>query len=229
MIEAGKETIHFAHHLSEPEEDLRQGLPFTEMIEIVEALLLALIAVATAWSGYQAALWDTNRAEQYGESARMRSAAESLSLSAGQEHLYDTTTFNAWLIARSRNDAQMMRVFEQRFRNEYQVAFISWLQTDPFHNSNAQPGPSFMTEYRNEKSERAVLINREADSSFEEGTRSGVVGDRYVRITVLLATVLMLTAISQRFRVQIVRTGLLCVSIVVLCIPVIGLWTLPRL
>jgi hypothetical protein len=28
-----------------------------EVIEIIEALILALVAVATAWSGYQAAAW----------------------------------------------------------------------------------------------------------------------------------------------------------------------------
>ena len=32
-----------------------------EMIEIIEALILALVAVATAWSGYQAAEWAGKR------------------------------------------------------------------------------------------------------------------------------------------------------------------------
>ena len=33
-----------------------------EAIEIIEALILALVAVATAWSGYQAASWAGKRA-----------------------------------------------------------------------------------------------------------------------------------------------------------------------
>ena len=36
-----------------------------ELIEIVEALLLAVVAVATAWSGYQASVWDRYRADKY--------------------------------------------------------------------------------------------------------------------------------------------------------------------
>src|SRR5882724_117049 len=32
-----------------------------EVIEIIEAAILALVAVATAWSGYQAAKWAGNR------------------------------------------------------------------------------------------------------------------------------------------------------------------------
>ena len=38
-----------------------------EVIEIIEALILALVAVATAWSGYQAAEWAGKRAEDYAQ------------------------------------------------------------------------------------------------------------------------------------------------------------------
>ena len=41
-------------------------------IEIGEAVLLALVAVATAWSGYQSAQWDGHEAEQYATSAHLR-------------------------------------------------------------------------------------------------------------------------------------------------------------
>jgi len=52
-------------------------------------------------------------------------------------------------------------------------------------------------------------LNVAASAVFEKGTHAGDMGDRYVRITVLLATVLLFTAIGQRFRVTSVRTGLL--------------------
>jgi hypothetical protein len=44
-----------------------------EAIEIIEALILALVAVATAWSGYQAAQWAGKRSEQYSEASRLPS------------------------------------------------------------------------------------------------------------------------------------------------------------
>jgi hypothetical protein len=34
-----------------------------EVVEILEAFLLAIVAIATAWSGYQAARWDGREAE----------------------------------------------------------------------------------------------------------------------------------------------------------------------
>jgi hypothetical protein len=42
-----------------------------EVIEIIEAVVLALVAVATACSGYQAARWNGHRAELYAESGRI--------------------------------------------------------------------------------------------------------------------------------------------------------------
>ncbi|MGA8971991.1 MAG: hypothetical protein WB496_02180, partial [Pseudolabrys sp.] len=65
-----------------------------EAIEIIEAVILALVAVATAWSGYQAAEWAGKRAEQYAEATRLRVTAEGLVTLAGQERIYDSDTFN---------------------------------------------------------------------------------------------------------------------------------------
>ena len=36
-----------------------------QWVAITEAIVLAIVAVATAWSGYQAAKWDAYSAQQY--------------------------------------------------------------------------------------------------------------------------------------------------------------------
>src|SRR5262245_1416816 len=59
-----------------------------EVIEIIEALILALVAVATAWSGYQAAQWAGKRAEEYAKANRLRVTAEGLATLAGQEEFF---------------------------------------------------------------------------------------------------------------------------------------------
>ena len=71
-----------------------------EVIEIIEAVILALVAVATAWSGYQAAKWAGMRAENYAKASRLRVTAEGLATLAGQERIYDSDTFNSWLAAK---------------------------------------------------------------------------------------------------------------------------------
>src|SRR6266496_5906309 len=115
-----------------------------EVIEIIEAAILALVAVATAWSGYQAAKWAGNRAEQYANASRLRVTAEGLATLAGQERIYDSDTFNSWLAAKLDGKSQTAEFFERRFRDEYRPAFAAWMKTDPFNNAQAPPGPIFM-------------------------------------------------------------------------------------
>ena len=66
MPEAGDANIEVAHHLSEHKEP-SQFLGH-EILEIAEVIVLALVAIITAWSGYQAALWTGHQAELYGQS-----------------------------------------------------------------------------------------------------------------------------------------------------------------
>jgi hypothetical protein len=61
-------------------------------------------------------------------------------------------------------------------------------------------GPMAMPELRNTKTDEATAKNREAAEFFERGTHARERADDYVRVTAFLATVLLLTAISQRFR-----------------------------
>src|SRR5271166_4261707 len=41
-----------------------------QWIEMAEALVLAIVAVATAWSGYQAAKWDAQSSQHYNLASR---------------------------------------------------------------------------------------------------------------------------------------------------------------
>jgi hypothetical protein len=199
-----------------------------QVIEIIEAVVLALVAVATAWSGYQAARWDGHRTQLYAESDTLKVGVEELDTLAGQDRIYDITTFNSWVAAKAGGNQKLAAIFESRFRDEYRAAFTLWLNTDPFNNPKAPPGPIFMPEYRSTKLEEARRLNADAPAIFQRGTRAGDVADRYVRITVLLATVLLITAIGQRFRVTSVRTGMLVVAFLLLCIPMWNLFALWR-
>ena len=194
-----------------------------EVIEIIEALILALVAVATAWSGFQAAEWAGKRAEDYAKANRLRVTAEGLATLAGQERIYDSDTFNSWLVAKLDNKKEAAEFFERRFRDEYRTAFAAWMDTDPFNNAQAPPGPIFMPEYHNAKHEQFLGLNKQAADVADEGVKSGETGDKYVRITVLLATVLLITAIGQRFRFKSVRVAFMILAFLLLCLP---LWQL---
>ncbi|CEF49342.1 unnamed protein product [uncultured bacterium] len=212
---------------------VRENVPSSqsrfEAIEIIEAVILALVAVATAWSGYQAAKWAGMRAENYAEASRLRVSAEGLATLAGQERIYDSDTFNTWLAAKLDGKAEAVEFFERRFRDEYRPAFTAWLKTDPFNNAQAPPGPIFMPEYRNAKHEQFLGLNKKAAEVADQGTKSGETGDQYVRITVLLATVLLITAIGQRFHFKTVRVVFMILACLLLCLPLWQLLILPRI
>lgn len=184
-------------------------------VELAQGLLLAIVAVLTAWSGYQAALLNTQSAISYGTAQSMRSQSQSASTLAGQQMLYDTTTFSTWLIAADGGNQDLMRFIEQRFRPEFKVAFEAWIATDPLHNPAAPPGPSVMPQYHNANLDKAAELDRSAAAAFNEGNHQRDQADEYVRATVLLAVVLFLTALSQRFDIAFVRVAILGLAIAV--------------
>lgn len=230
MHEIGGPSIEVAHKLSE---DRRHAAPHpsrsVEILEIVEAIVLALVAVTTAWSGYQAALWNGRQDELYEQSTKLRVEAQGLEIGGGQERMYDASTVAEWLKAEVRGDQKIAQLFERRFRPEFRVAFEAWKKTDPLNNPNAPPGPLTMPEYHNAKSEASAKLGNEASKFFEQGAKARETSDKYVRVTVLLATVLLLTAISQRFRTQQVRIALAVLAALLVCIPLWRILMLPRI
>src|SRR5678816_1965148 len=149
-----------------------------EVIEIIEALILALVAVATAWSGYQAGKWAGMRAENYAQASRLRVTAEGLATLAGQERIYDSDTFNSWLATKLDGKKEAAEFFERRFRDEYRPAFTAWLKANPFNNVQAPPGPIFMPDYHNAKHEQFLALNKQAAGMADQGTKSGETGDQ---------------------------------------------------
>jgi hypothetical protein len=217
-------TGEVAHHLGH---DHGHTDRHAELIEILEAILLAVVAVATAWSGYQAAKWDGRQAHLYGLSSKYRLVSSQHATRGGQEELYDTSTFSFWLQAKTSGNEAGARIFQRRFRDEYRPAFAAWLKADPFHNPNAPRAPILMPQYHNANLEASATWEKRASAAFEIGTAARETGDKYVRNTVLLATVLFLTALAQRFKVRNVRLGLIGVSAVLLVIALYFVLTYP--
>jgi len=226
MPEAGHSNIEVAHHLGE-HNGTSQALA-QEIIEIVEAIVLAMVALATAWSGYQAALWTGHQAELYGEASKFRVQADGAATTANQERLYNALTVVEWLKAEANGQTKLVRLFERRFLPEFRPAFEAWKKTDPLNNPNAPAGPQLMPQYRSSSTERAAKLNAQASEAFEQGDRARQHSDDYVRTTVTLAAVLLLIAISQRFKTRVARVGLATAALLLLVIPIYRILTLPH-
>ncbi|HEY7134180.1 MAG TPA: hypothetical protein VIB48_03865 [Acidimicrobiia bacterium] len=222
-------NVEIAHDLTERAHGHKAAKGWHRAMEAVEIAILAIVAVATAWSGYQAAKWDGRQTFLYGEASRQRFAADAASTLGGQDLVTNVSLFTSWLQAHSQNDVQLQRILERRMTPSYKVAFDAWLGTDPFNNVNAPAGPSAMPVYKNPGLTEAKRLNAEASATFDQGTEARETGEKYVLDTVLLAVVLFIIAIAQRLQDRTLRLATNIIGLVMLVYALVSALTLHRL
>ena len=181
--------------------------------EVVTAIMLGVVAVATAWSGYQATRWAGEQSTLYARASALRLESSRDSTLAGQLRIYDVILVNNWINAYTQGNTKLATIFEKRFRPEFRPTFKAWLALDPFNNPNAPAGPLFMPQYKVSLSDTADRIDAQAAKTFDEGQAAKEQGDAYVLNTVFLAVVLFLTAIADNFRWNTVRIVILVVAL----------------
>jgi hypothetical protein len=222
-------NVEVAHRLSEQETPGAHRGRWHEVLEGVEVAILAVVAVATAWSGLEAAKWDGRQSLLYGKATSYRFQADAASTLAGLQLSADASMFTGWLQAHAAGDTQLQAIYVRRFTPDYRDAYEAWLKTDPFVNPGAPPGPAAMPSYHNPNQAKANQLNALAAATFDEGTAARDNADKYVRDTVLFASVLFLVAIAQRFKAHRARVAIGVIAIGVLTFVAISLIQLPRL
>jgi len=204
-LSASEAQKELQHHEHAPRLAGRHG----RILQICEAAVLAAVTLTAAWSGFAAAKWGTESRLDLAAAATARTEANRAVFSAEQTRNLDASTFNAWFTAWTLDRADKMRIAERRFRPAYKVAFDAWRRTDPETNPGAPPGPSYMPEYVIPAEARAAALDKKADALAASGEDAGVAGDRYVRVTVVLAGVLFLIGIGSTFTIAGIRYALL--------------------
>jgi hypothetical protein len=108
-----------------------------DWVEIVATVLLALAAVATAWSSYQANRWNGEQTKSAGRVNAVRiEAARAQGLAQGQTQV-DVATFVQWVNATAGDDIELATFYRDRFRPEFRPAFDAWQATDPLVDPGA--------------------------------------------------------------------------------------------
>jgi hypothetical protein len=187
--EVSKEIIeHTERARPSPEQESR----YDRVLSITEALILSLVAVLAAYSGYAAAKWSTDSAVAIARASGMQAQANRFDAEAIVTRTLDSVSFDTWFTAFVGDHRRAEALAARRFRPGYRPAFNSWLATDPLHNPHAPPGPSYMPNYRISQANEAQVDDTKAEDFFTEGTHAGATADDYIRVTVFLATVLFL-------------------------------------
>ncbi len=189
--------------------------PFTEQrFEIVAVVLLALTALMTAWSGYQASLWDGVQSSNYTQASAARTRSAQAHTEANQFRIADLSVFENYMDARVDGDDALASFYEQRFRDEFVVAFEAWNALDPMNNPDVPHSPLAMPEYQLAADAEAADLAATADRLFQEGEDANTYSDVYTLTTLLFAVVLFFAAISERFTLVPARAALLILAAV---------------
>jgi hypothetical protein len=180
--------------------------------EIFATALLAIAALATAWSGYQASLWDGIQSSNYTQASAARTNAAQKHTEANQHRLGDLSVFENFIDASLTGDTEVADFYRTRFSPEFEPAYEAWVALDPQTNPDAPASPLAMPEYQPPQEQESAELTAQA-----EGETANTYSDVYTASTLFFASALFFAAISERFAYRRARIALLafaCVGLI---------------
>jgi len=226
--------------MSSPAKSDAKSFKFSDLfgnVELVIAILLGVVSIATAYASFQGALYDGQSADKNNIAIAQSTEAESLYLEGNQQFMQDTSVFN---------DLSVLKVSidngDEIAQQQYDQLYFQGVSEDfgaAIERAQAQTDadPEFFYSPLDDEEYQNVLFSSYADKSAEAekskaaGDELGAQSDRLTLYTVLMAISLFLLGIaalvSQR-RTQFVLMGtgvvISAVSIVLmLMIPFVSL------
>ena len=196
-------------------------------LELLATVLLAIAAVATAWSSYQSARWSGVQAIDFSRANAARVESSRASTEAGQINQVDILTFTQWVNAYARKETVLADFYFQRFREEFKPAVDAWVATRPLKNPDAPATPFRLPEYKLTRQTEADKLLVEAETSTAEARQSNQRSDNYVLAVVLFAAALFFAGISTKLTESNQRLALLAFGYLLFLGTAIWLATFP--
>ena len=227
--EISRHKTHSAGHSHDAEEsDSGDGeRSHDRTLSVIEAVMLAVVALLAAYTGYASAKWNTQSSVRLAEASAARTEANRAALNAQNLRNFDSTTFNTWFTAYVAGDSTAETVAMRRFRPPFKVAFDAWLATSPFTSAKAPAGPTYMPQYKQPELAASAALDKKATQEYTLGVQAGSNADNYIRDTIYLATILFLIGISGHFRFVRIRIGLVSLSGLMLVVAIVTIATAP--
>ncbi len=186
-------------------------------LEILATILLSFAAVASAWSGFQASLWNGVQSSNYSQASALRTKATQSHLEANQDQIFNVNLLDGYFNADASGQIALRDFYRSRFRGELAKALDAWSALQPQVNPSAPRSPLRMPEYQLPAEDQANALDAQADAKFLYGEHANATSDTYVATTLFFASVLFFAAISERFEFRTARIILLTLAGVSLC------------
>jgi hypothetical protein len=227
--EISRHKTHSAAHTSDGEDSgVEEGKrDHDRTLSIIEAVMLAAVALLAAYTGFASAKWNTESSVRLAQASAARTEANRAVLNAQNLKNFDSTTFNTWFTAYVAGDTTAESLAVRRFRPAFKVAFDAWLATSPFTNVKAPPGPTYMSEYKQPELVASAKLDNRANEDYTQGVQAGSNADNYIRDTIYLATILFLIGISGHFRFIRIRVALVVLSGVMMLVAIFAIAASP--
>ena len=197
------------------------------LVDLFSTVLLAVAALATAWSTYQSTQWRGEQAVSTSKATAARIESSEAATRAGQLTQVDIATFVQWTNAHVAGDDELAEFYRRRFRPEFEPAFDAWIATEPFTNADAPLTPFAMPEYKVTELVRSSELNAQAGRYSEDAEAANQRADNYVLAVVMLAAALFFAGISTKLREEGQREALLVLGWLILLGTAIWLSTSP--
>jgi hypothetical protein len=198
-----------------------------DWVEVGATILLALAAVATAWSSYQATRWNGEQAKTSSRVNKTRIEAARASDLANAQQQVDVATFMQWVDAYARGETELVNFYRERFREEFRPAFNAWLATKPLKTEGAPLTPFVMPQYRLAAKAEAGRLDRSAEELSAEVRQDIQRASNYVLGVVLFAVALFFAGMSTKLSASGLRTTMLGVGSVLFVGSVVWVATFP--
>jgi hypothetical protein len=196
-------------------------------VDAFATVLLAIAAVATAWSSYQSTQWRGEQAAHTAKSTAARIESSSASTLACQKTQVDVATFTEWVNATEDGNSRLADFYRERFRDEFKPAFDAWLAADPLTNANAPKTPFELPEYSLADNQEAARLDAVAASESAAAAASLRRSDDYMLAVVLFAVSLFFAGISTKLQIVRHREILVVLGALLLLGTAVWLATLP--
>src|SRR4051794_39303766 len=194
----------------------------SEVHELIAVILLSLVAVLTAWCGFQASKWGGDSSVAFNEASDARIEASNFESQARDARGLDLAVYAQWVVAEAHGDQALADYIEARFTPEFSAAFTAW-EAD----GRVEKAPFARREYVPPGTKESAAALADAHRDFQQALDFNEKGDNYSLITVLFALVLFLSAIAQRGTTPVASRIILGLAAVLAVAGVILLLTFP--
>ena len=209
------------------DEIARERFNRSDWIELAAAVLLSLATMAAAWSAYQSTRWGGVQANAYSASGAKRTEATQQNAVYAGQVLIDVMAWITYLEHRQAGNERGATFLLERFRPEFRPAFDAWAALVP--PGEIPPGTPFdLPQYQPAARERAEQLNAEAEALAATAREANQLGDNFVLVAVVMASVLFFAGVGTKVRARGIRLFMLSAGLVLFLGGVTFMFSMPQ-